>query len=183
MTGSRWVQLPYVTPICRISTAEVQWFCKPKVRSSNLLSGSSFMIPGRLMAGHRILDPRVVVRVHAGEPLKHTLRCVIAVLMKMRTDRSQIKEMLRRGVSYSKITAKTGATKGTLSYIAKSSGKPLTLRLDHFDGDGGNHDIENLRFICPNCDSQSPTYGHRNRGRYARLGVKLSSVQGSHTAF
>lgn len=45
-------------------------------------------------------------------------------------------------------------------------GTPLILRLDHKDGNGGNHALHNLRFLCPNCDSQQPTYGHRNRGRY-----------------
>ena len=46
--------------------------------------------------------------------------------------------------------------------------KPLTLRLDHINGDGGNHNLENLRFICPNCDSQSDTYCSKNRGRYGK---------------
>ena len=44
--------------------------------------------------------------------------------------------------------------------------KPLTLRLDHINGDGGNHSLDNLRFICPNCDSQTDTYCSKNRGRY-----------------
>lgn len=44
--------------------------------------------------------------------------------------------------------------------------KPLTLRLDHINGDGRDHSLENLQFICPNCDSQSPTYCWRNRGKY-----------------
>lgn len=50
--------------------------------------------------------------------------------------------------------------------ITEWRGVPLTLRLDHIDGDGGRHSLNNLRFLCPNCDSQQPTYGHRNRGRY-----------------
>jgi len=45
-------------------------------------------------------------------------------------------------------------------------GHPMVLRLDHINGDGRDHSIENLRFLCPNCDSQQPTYGHKNRGRY-----------------
>lgn len=37
-------------------------------------------------------------------------------------------------------------------------GKPLTLQLDHIDGDRRNHRSENLRIVCPNCHSQTPTY-------------------------
>jgi 5-methylcytosine-specific restriction endonuclease McrA len=44
-------------------------------------------------------------------------------------------------------------------------GLPLTLVLDHIDGDPTNNRRENLRLVCPNCDSQLPTYKSRNRGR------------------
>jgi len=41
---------------------------------------------------------------------------------------------------------------------------PLAFVLDHIDGDPTNNCRENLRLICPNCDSQLPTYKSRNRG-------------------
>jgi len=45
------------------------------------------------------------------------------------------------------------------------NGMPLTLVLDHIDGDAANNRRENLRLICPNCDSQLSTYKMRNRGK------------------
>ncbi|MER6971882.1 HNH endonuclease [Nocardioides sp. NPDC000445] len=40
----------------------------------------------------------------------------------------------------------------------------LTFVLDHIDGDATNNRRENLRLVCPNCDSQLPTYKAKNRG-------------------
>ena len=41
--------------------------------------------------------------------------------------------------------------------------KELVLRLDHIDGDNNNNVLENLRWICPNCDSQLDTYKSKNK--------------------
>ena len=41
--------------------------------------------------------------------------------------------------------------------------KPLTFILDHIDGDASNSCRENLRLICPNCDSQLDTYKSKNK--------------------
>ena len=46
-------------------------------------------------------------------------------------------------------------------------GEPLVLILDHKNGDPSDHRLENLRFVCPNCESQLPTHGSRNRKKAA----------------
>ena len=46
--------------------------------------------------------------------------------------------------------------------------KPLTLQLDHIDGDNLNNELSNLRFLCPNCHTQTETYGAKNRKRVAK---------------
>ena|SRR5271165_2349215 len=42
--------------------------------------------------------------------------------------------------------------------------KPLTMVLDHIDGNASNNMPSNFRLVCPNCDSQLPTYKGANRG-------------------
>lgn len=42
-------------------------------------------------------------------------------------------------------------------------GKPLSLQLDHINGISNDNRFENLRFLCPNCHTQTDTFGSRNR--------------------
>lgn len=42
------------------------------------------------------------------------------------------------------------------------NGKFLKLQIDHIDGDRTNNELDNLRFLCPNCHSQTDTYCGRN---------------------
>lgn len=42
--------------------------------------------------------------------------------------------------------------------------KPVSLELDHIDGNSSNNDPSNLRMLCPNCHSQTPTWKARNKG-------------------
>ena len=44
------------------------------------------------------------------------------------------------------------------------NGKRLVMVLDHIDGDASNNNPLNYRLVCPNCDSQLPTYKGANRG-------------------
>jgi HNH endonuclease len=41
---------------------------------------------------------------------------------------------------------------------------PIPLELDHIDGNAGNNSPDNLRLLCPNCHSQTPTHKARNKG-------------------
>ena len=44
-------------------------------------------------------------------------------------------------------------------------GKPITLQVNHIDGNPADDRPINVRLICPNCHSQTPFLGNGNRGR------------------
>lgn len=56
---------------------------------------------------------------------------------------------------------------------AEWNNKELKFILDHIDGDASNSSPENVRLICPNCDSQLDTYKSKNKhsARTARDGL------------
>jgi 5-methylcytosine-specific restriction endonuclease McrA len=47
--------------------------------------------------------------------------------------------------------------------ISRWLDKPLVLHLDHINGIHSDNRLENLRLLCPNCHSQTDTYGNRPR--------------------
>jgi hypothetical protein len=53
-------------------------------------------------------------------------------------------------------------------------GKDLTLQLDHINGINNDNRKENLRFLCPNCHTQTNTYGSKNlkKKHYCECGAE-----------
>jgi 5-methylcytosine-specific restriction endonuclease McrA len=51
--------------------------------------------------------------------------------------------------------------------IGEWHGRSLALELHHINGDGLDNRLENLLLLCPNCHSQTDSWGGRNKGRRA----------------
>lgn len=45
----------------------------------------------------------------------------------------------------------------------KWQGKEIALQLEHINGNGKDNRIENLEMLCPNCHSQTATWGNKKR--------------------
>jgi 5-methylcytosine-specific restriction endonuclease McrA len=52
--------------------------------------------------------------------------------------------------------------------ISEWNNRPLTLQVDHIDGDRVNNEMDNLRYLCPNCHTQTDTWGVKNISKNGR---------------
>lgn len=52
------------------------------------------------------------------------------------------------------------------------NGQPLALTLDHINGKNHDNRLENLRWVCPNCDRQLPTFGRKNKTELKKKKIK-----------
>jgi len=55
-------------------------------------------------------------------------------------------------------------------------GRPLALELHHLNGETHDNRVENLSLLCPNCHSQTPSWGGRNARPAARRQAELGST-------
>ncbi len=74
---------------------------------------------------------------------------------------------LKEGDSVRKYLLRTRGHQCEMCGILEWQGQVLTFEMDHIDGNRFNHEESNLRILCPNCHSQTPTY--RNKKRHAPL--------------
>jgi hypothetical protein len=95
--------------------------------------------------------------VRRGELTARARRIPLAeLLLKPRTRRTVKKYLLEAGILVNVCE---------LCGLSEWRGKPLTIQVDHRNGIRDDHRFENLRMLCPNCHSQTDTFGARNLKR------------------
>lgn len=91
-----------------------------------------------------------------------------------RAGKMPIEELLARGRSRYNVKLrllKVGLLKDACAVceLTHWRGRKLSLHIDHINGERNDHRLENLRMLCPNCHSQTDTYGGLNVKRKRRL--------------
>jgi 5-methylcytosine-specific restriction endonuclease McrA len=59
------------------------------------------------------------------------------------------------------------------------NGSVITLQLDHINGISDDNQLHNLRILCPNCHSQTPTYAGKGRKKKLSCTGCLKSIASS----
>jgi len=63
--------------------------------------------------------------------------------------------------------------------ISDYNGKPLRLQIDHIDGNNKNDKLENYRYLCPNCHTQTETWGVKNASEEGKQRIKEAAKLGN----
>ena len=93
--------------------------------------------------------------------IEKTKQASLTSEMLLRENCKHNRKYLRRFIIKNKLLPYKCAICGALEW----NGKTLSLELDHINGINNDNRLENLRFLCPNCHSQTTTYGSRNQQR------------------
>jgi hypothetical protein len=156
------------------------WFIPPEEFQNLLNTSDSFVDLLRQIdldpynGNHKTLHQRIkeerfdtsLLEKMRGEKMKKHMR-----LMAEKASYS-LDDILSENSSYSRTSLKRRLVEnGLLDYCCKHcknpglwNGKELSLHLDHINGVNNDNRLENLRFLCPNCHSQTDTYsGKRNK--------------------
>ena len=95
--------------------------------------------------------------VYRGEIRPRPLSPPLQVLLERSSSRVAIKRrLLREGILENRCSE---------CGISEWRGRDLSCHIDHINGVHDDHRLENLRMLCPNCHSQTDTYGAKNRLR------------------
>jgi hypothetical protein len=131
------------------------------VNNSRSVSGVLHLLQRSKVGTNYKLVLEAVVRLnldtrHWGKPRRQTRDLRQVFVEESVIDRGQVKRLIIR--------------ESLIPYLCELCGlgsnwnnKKLVLRLDHRNGVRNDDRLENLRFLCPNCDSQTDTFCGRNR--------------------
>lgn len=130
-----------------------------KIKNSDTISPSSINLVSKKLKEYQIDTSHFIGSLKSVDNLLHECKSYIDVLVH---DESKVNRTKRS------LLLKSIEAEGSLKYLCSLCGnngihlnKPLLLQIDHIDGNWKNNLITNLRFLCPNCHSQTETYGFK----------------------
>lgn len=141
--------------------------CLPFHHSGVTLVRETGVEPARLVEGHRILDP-------AWLPISSPAQISVLNLMGKFPETIPLEQILVEHSTYTNRDTLKGRLLRTgllqphcyICGITNWLGKLLSLHLDHINGVKNDNRIGNLRLLCPNCHSQTDTYGAKRSKRF-----------------
>jgi 5-methylcytosine-specific restriction endonuclease McrA len=95
--------------------------------------------------------------VRRGDAVARPSEMPIEKLLRGSRNRTHLKRRLVKAGLLSTLCAECG--------ITTWRGRRLALELHHINGDGKDNRLENLALLCPNCHSQTDSWGGRNSRR------------------
>jgi transposase len=95
--------------------------------------------------------------VRRGDAVARPAAMPIEKLLRQSRNRTNLKRRLMEAGLLLAICAECG--------ITTWRDRALALELHHINGDGKDNRLENLALLCPNCHSQTDSWGGRNTGR------------------
>jgi hypothetical protein len=102
------------------------------------------------------------------DPRPRSMPIEALLVVGRRTNRSHLKiRLVQEGLKQDRCEA---------CGITEWRGGALSMHLHHVNGDGSDNRLENIVFLCPNCHSQTDTYGGRNGHRKPRTAAATASA-------
>jgi hypothetical protein len=97
------------------------------------------------------------IRRGAIVPRSHLIPLTDLLVVGRRTSRGHLKRRLIKAGLKQNRCEECGLTEWR--------GKPLVMELHHINGNGKDNRLRNLKLLCGNCDSQTHSWGGKNKGK------------------